>query len=115
MTTFHLFNSSTNIKNVNRRPPFMKRRGFFKAMALAGLVAPLTVRESAGYVVAHNWDKYDFGSGPPVKNRLNQGPFPEYAPEDLYPGGDVVMATTPAEDVVPNFGKGSIARIVPVF
>ena len=71
---------------------YMKRRAFFKTAALAGLAAPLTVREAAGHVVAHNWDKYDFGSGPVVNDRLNQGPFPEYAPEDLYPGGEVVMA-----------------------
>ena len=89
----------------------MKRRDLFKTMALAGLAAPLTIRESAGYVVAHNWGKYDFGSGPPVKDRLNQGPFPEYAPEDLYPGGDVVMATTSTEEVVPNFGRGLITYI----
>jgi hypothetical protein len=89
----------------------MQRRNLLKSMALTGLAAPLTMRESAGHVVAHNWDKYDFGSGPAVKDRLNQGPFPEYAPEDLYPGGDVVMSTTPTEDVVPNFGKGPITYI----
>ena len=89
----------------------MKRRDLFKTMALAPLAVPITARESSGYVPAHNWDKYDFGSGPPVKNRLNQGPFPEYAPEDLYPGGDVVMTTTPTEEVVPNFGKGPITYI----
>ena len=89
----------------------MKRRAFFKTAALAGLAAPLTVRESAGHVVAHNWDKYDFGSGPAVKGRLNQGPFPEYPPEDLYPGGNVVMAATASDDVVPNYGRGLITYI----
>ena len=89
----------------------MNRRELFKAMTLAGLAAPLTVKESAARVVAHNWDKYDFGSGPEVKDRLNQGPFPEYAPEDLYPGGDVVMTTTAAEQVVPNYGRGLITYI----
>ena len=86
----------------------MRRRDLFKSMALVGIAAPITARKSSGYVPAHNWDKYDFGSGPPVRERLNQGPFPEYAPEDLYPGGDVVMTTTPAGAVVPNFGKGPI-------
>jgi len=89
----------------------MNRRELFKTVTLAGMAAPLTVQKSAAHVVAHNWDKYDFGSGPPVKDRLNQGPFPEYAPEDLYPGGDVVMTTTPAEEVVPNFGRGLITYI----
>ena len=89
----------------------MKRRTFFKTAAVAGLAAPLTVKESAARVVAHNWDKYDFGSGPAVKGRLNQGPFPEYAPEDLYPGGDVVMAATASDEVVPNYGRGLITYI----
>ena len=64
----------------------MKRRSFFKSVAMAGLAASTTVKESSAYLVAHNWDKYDFGSGPPVKDRLNQGPFPQYAPEALFPG-----------------------------
>jgi hypothetical protein len=89
----------------------MKRRDLFKAVAATGLAAPLTVRQAAARVVAHNWDRYDFGSGPLAKDRLNQGPFPEYAPEDLYPGGDVVMSTTASEQVVPNFGRGLITYI----
>src|SRR3954468_20864470 len=87
----------------------MQRRAFFKTAALAGLAAPMTVQKAAGYVPAHNWDKYDFGSGPAVTHRLNQGPFPHHAPE--LPGGIVVMANTPCEDVVPNFGKGPITYI----
>jgi len=71
----------------------MKRRSFFKSVAMAGVAASATVKESSAYLVAHNWDKYDFGSGPPVKNRLNQGPFPQYPPEALFPGSDVVMTT----------------------
>ncbi len=88
----------------------MQRRVFFKRASLAGLAAPLTVDKAAGYVPAHNWDKYDFGSGPPVKNRLNQGPFPGY-PAGRISGGPVVMANTPSEDVVPNFGKGPVTYI----
>jgi hypothetical protein len=89
----------------------MKRRELFKTAALAGLAAPLAVKKSAAYVPSHNWDKYDFGIGPAVKDRLNQGPFPEYAPEDLYPGGQVVMATTRTDEVVTGFGKGPITYI----
>lgn len=88
----------------------MQRRAFFKTAALAGLAAPMTVKSGAGHIPAHNWDKYDFGSGPSVKHRLNQGPFPHHAPE--LPGGVVVMSNTPSEDVVPNFGKGPITYIV---
>ena len=89
----------------------MKRRSFFKTAAMAGLAGPLAVKNASAYVVAHNWDKYDFGSGPAVTNRLNQGPFPQYAPEALFPGGDVVMATTASEEVVPNYGRGLITYI----
>ncbi|HTZ48063.1 MAG TPA: hypothetical protein VMH20_10745 [Verrucomicrobiae bacterium] len=71
----------------------MQRRTFFKTGMLGA---------AAAYVPAHNFDKYDFGSGPPVQNRLNQGPFPA----DLYPSWTVVMALTPSEEVVPNFGMG---------
>ncbi len=88
----------------------MKRRTFLKTAALGGMAVEVNARNSVGHVPAHNWDKYDFGSGPTVKDRLNQGPFPQYAPEDLYPG-DVVMATTPSEDVVPNFGRGLVTYI----
>jgi hypothetical protein len=88
----------------------MNRRSFLKTAALAGVAAEAAARSSAGHVPAHNWDKYDFGSGPPVKDRLNQGPFPQYPPEDLYPG-DVVMATTPAEEPIPNFGRGLVTYI----
>src|ERR1017187_502380 len=89
----------------------MKRRAFFKTAALAGLAAPLSVRESAGHVGDHNWDKYDFGLGPAVKDRLYQGPFPQYPPEQLFPGSDVVMATTPSEEVISGFGKGLVTYI----
>ena len=89
----------------------MKRRTFLRTAALAGMAADMAARKSAGYVPAHNWDKYDFGPGPTVRDRLNQGPFPQYAPEDLYPGSDVVMATTPSEEPVPNFGRGLVTYI----
>src|ERR1039458_8531693 len=89
----------------------MQRRAFFKTAALAGLAAPMTVKDAAAYVPSHNWDKYDFGSGPAVKDRLNQGPFPHTAPERILPAGKVVIATTPSEDVVPNFGKGAVTYI----
>jgi hypothetical protein len=59
------------------------------------------------YVPPHNWDGYDFGSGPPVRDRLNQGPFPY----ELVPGWEVVMATTPSDEIVPNFGMGLVTYV----
>lgn len=85
------------------------RRSFFKTAALAGLAAP--ARGSPAQVLAHNWDRYDFGPGPPIAGRLNQGPFPQYPPEARFPDSDVVMATTPASEVVPNYARGLITYI----
>jgi hypothetical protein len=62
-------------------------------------------------VAAHNWTNYDFGPGPHVADRLNQGPFPQYPPDAVIPTDDVVMTTTPSEDVVPNYGKGLVTYI----
>src|SRR5262249_9105139 len=86
----------------------MQRRDFLKRSMAFAVAAELGTSKAHGFVPAHNWDKYDFGSGPPVTNRLNQGPFPQYAPEALIPTDDVVMTTTPSEEVVPNYGKGLI-------
>ena len=88
----------------------MRRRDFFKgSMAMAGALAMRG--EARGMVRAHNWEKYDFGSGPAVKDRLNQGPFPQYPPDAAIPGDDVVMATTPSDEVVPHYGKGLVTYI----
>jgi len=89
----------------------MNRRSFFKAGGLAAATAGLRAGVGSAYVPAHNWDRYDFGYGPTITNRLNQGPFPQYPPEAVFPGGEVVMATTPSPEVVPNFGKGLVTYI----
>ena len=89
----------------------MQRRDFLKnSAAVAGALKIGTGRAQAS-VRAHNWDKYDFGSGPEVTDRLNQGPFPQYAPDQAIPADDVVMTTTPSDEVVPNYGKGLITYI----
>jgi len=89
----------------------MQRRDFLKSSVALAVATELGTTKAHGFVPAHNWDKYDFGSGPPVGDRLNQGPFPQYAPEALIPTDDVVMTTTPSEEVVPNYGKGLITYI----
>jgi hypothetical protein len=76
----------------------MKRREFMTT----GLMGA-----AAAYVPPHNFDKYDFGSGPAIQNRLNQGPFPA----DVYPSWTVVMALTPAEEMVHNYGMGLVAYL----
>ena len=54
----------------------MQRRTFFKTAAAAGLAVPATVDRASGHVPEHAWENYNFGSGPPVKNRLLQGFLP---------------------------------------
>lgn len=76
----------------------MRRRDFMKAGALGA---------AAAYVPPHNFDKYDFGKGPVVQNRLNQGPFPA----DLYPSWTVVMALTPSVEMVHNYGMGLVTYL----
>jgi len=89
----------------------MQRRDFLKRSVALAVAAELGTSNAHGFVPAHNWDKYDFGSGPPVVDRLNQGPFPQYAPKALIPTDNVMMTTTPSEEVVPNYGKGLITYI----
>ncbi|HXK10618.1 MAG TPA: hypothetical protein VMT70_13295 [Vicinamibacteria bacterium] len=89
------------------RRAFLRTAGVGAATAAAGL----RPRPAAAFVPAHLWDRHDFGSGPPVTDRLDQGPFPQYPPEEVLPGSSVVMATTPSDDVVPGFGKGLVAYV----
>ena len=89
----------------------MQRRDFLKSSVALAVAAELGATKTQGFVPAHNWEKYDFGSGPPVTDRLNQGPFPQYPPEALIPNDEVLMTTTPSEEVVPNYGKGLITYI----
>ena len=88
----------------------MERRRFLQAAATLAAGAG-AARSALGFVPAHNWDRYDFGSGPPVHDRLNQGPFPQYPPEEVLPGSDVVMATTASDEPVPGFGKGLVTYV----
>jgi len=95
----------------------MRRRAFLRGGLLAGgvvLAGGAGLERSAlgeGFVPAHNWAGYDFGLGPTVPDRLNQGPFPQYPPDAVIPSDDVVMTTTPSHEVVPNYGKGLITYI----
>ena len=82
----------------------MKRREFIKTGVL-GTAAVGLAPTLMSWVPVHNWDGYDFGSGPEVKDRLYQGPFPQYAPEDFY-GGSVIQYTTPGKQAINCFGMG---------
>jgi hypothetical protein len=89
----------------------MQRRDFLKSsMAVAGALN-VGAASAQAMVRAHNWGNYNFGSGPEVHDRLNQGPFPQYQPDAAIPGDEVVMTTTPSDDPVPNYGKGLVTYI----
>ena len=92
----------------------MRRRDFLASLTVAGgaaLAGAAPASGQDGVVAAHNWAGYDFGSGPTVPDRLNQGPFPQYPPDALIPTDDVVMTTTPSDEVAPNYGKGLITYV----
>ena len=89
----------------------MDRRNFLKTSGSAALLSGVAASTANAFVPAHMWEKYDFGSGPEVKDRLNQGPFPVYPPERVLPGSSVVMTTNPSKEIVPNFGMGLMAYI----
>ncbi|HMD85612.1 MAG TPA: twin-arginine translocation signal domain-containing protein [Terriglobia bacterium] len=89
----------------------MDRREFLRTAGVTGVAGGIAGGPARAFVPAHNWDKYDFGSGPPITDRLNQGPFPQYPPEEVVPGSSVVMATTPSKEIVASFGRGLITYI----
>jgi len=89
----------------------MQRREFLKSSVALAVAAELGTSKAHGLVRAHNWGQSDFGSGPQVTDRLNQGPFPQFPPDAAIPSDEVVMTTTPSEEVVPNYGKGLVTYI----
>src|SRR6266700_8110053 len=72
----------------------MQRRDFLKSTVAVAVAAELGIGKAQAKVPAHNWGNYDFGCGPQVTDRLNQGPFPQYPPDAVIPTDDVVMTTT---------------------
>ena len=75
----------------------MRRRDLLKAAV--ALPAAL-----AADVPSHLWQGFDFGSGPPVHQRLNQGPFDI----DQDQGWQTILFTTPSEKPVRNPGLGLV-------
>jgi len=81
----------------------MHRRNFIKAGAALTMLANLDVG-NAQNVPAHNWSGYDFGAGPIVSDRLNQGPFGVEQDEGWY----TVLVTSPSDKPVKNYGLGLV-------
>ena len=81
----------------------MRRRNFIKAGAALSLGTALS-KTLAQEVPTHNWDKYDFGSGPQVIDRLNQGPFGIEQDQGWY----TVLVTSQSSKAVKNYGLGLV-------
>lgn len=82
----------------------MRRRDFMGSGALAGTLAGLRLRRANADVPVHRWDGYDFGRGPAVPDRLNQGPFGI----DQDAGWYTILVTTPSEKPLRNYGLGLV-------
>ena len=78
----------------------MRRRDLLKS---AAALAPLG-RSARADVPTHLWSGYDFGPGPKVAARLNQGPFGIEQDQGWF----TVATTTASERPVPNFGMGLV-------
>ncbi len=78
----------------------MRRRDLLKA----AVVVPTAALAASADLPAHLWQGYDFGSGPSVPERLNQGPFEI----DQDQGWQTVLFTTPSERPLRNPGLGLI-------
>ena len=68
------------------------------------LAAGLGTNAARADVPIHRWDGYDFGSGPKITDRLNQGPFGI----DQDEGWRNIGSTSPSQDPVKNFGLGLV-------
>ena len=82
----------------------MNRKEFLKTGMLAAAtvgVAPALI----SWIPQHNWRNYDFGPGPEVKDRLYQGPFPMYKPENFF-DANPFQYTTRGKQVINCFGMG---------
>ena len=76
----------------------MRRRDLLKGV----VVLPAAL--AAADVPPHLWQGYDFGAGPPVRDRLNQGPFDI----DQDQGWQTVLYTTASEKPLRNPGLGLV-------
>jgi hypothetical protein len=83
----------------------INRRNFLKTSGAAALLIGVGANTLKADIPAHRWDNYDFGCGPFVKNRLNQGPFGI----DQDEGWRNIGSTTASDKHIRNFGLGLTA------
>jgi hypothetical protein len=82
----------------------VKRRDLIRAGAAAALLGGLGAGKARAEVQSHLWEGYDFGPGPRVPDRLNQGPFGVEQTEVWA----TVGSTSPSEERIRNFGLGMV-------
>lgn len=88
----------------------MKRRDFIKSSLAAGAALGLAPTLAESWVPVHTWQGHDFGSGPKVTDRLYQGPFGCYKPDDFF-GGWCFQTTMPGKQQINCAGMGMITYI----
>src|SRR6185436_17691105 len=81
----------------------MRRRNFLKTGAALTLASALSSAK-AQEVPTHNWENYNFGPGPQVTDRLNQGPFGIEQDAGWY----TVLVTSQSTRPVKNHGLGLV-------
>ncbi|HUU27693.1 MAG TPA: twin-arginine translocation signal domain-containing protein [archaeon] len=81
-----------------------RRRDFIKTAGAGAVLAGLGSSAARADVPEHRWDGYDFGPGPNVTDRLNQGPFGIEQDE----GWRNIESTSPSKEPVRNFGLGLV-------
>ena len=82
----------------------MDRIKFLKTTGAVTVLSSLNFRPGQADVPDHRWDGYDFGPGPFVSERLNQGPFGIEQDE----GWQTIGWTNPSKEHVRNYGLGLI-------
>jgi hypothetical protein len=82
----------------------MRRRNFIKAGAALPLLYGLGSGGARADAAGRRWDGCDFGPGPQITDRLNQGPFGVEQDEGWY----TILVTTASDKPVRNFGLGLV-------
>jgi len=82
----------------------MRRRDFVKTGLGLAATSSLAPRRIWADVPDHLWEGYNFGSPPPLKNRLDQGPFGISQDEGWF----TIFVTDPSREHIRNFGTGLV-------
>jgi hypothetical protein len=82
----------------------MRRRDFVKTSLGLTAGSSFATQRMWADVPDHLWRGYDFGAGPAVTNRLDQGPFGISQDEGWY----TIFVTDPSREHIRNFGTGLV-------